>query len=188
MKKGKLLFLIAILFSIVSVQAQDQAEMMKKWQEYMTPGPMHAELAKMAGNWKAEITQYAGGQEMKAEGTAVFEMILGGRYLKSSFKTEFMGMPMEGFGLDAYDNQSKEFVSVWLDNFGTGVLVLKGSYDPAAKTITYIGNTFDPMSGKEIKMKNVNHIVDENKTVNDMYNIVDGKEVKSMSITYTRVK
>jgi len=84
---GTMLLAVILFSSSVSFAQQgDQAEMMKKWQEYMTPGPVHQQFAKMAGNWKATVTQYMGGQESKSEGTATYEMALGGRYLHSSFK------------------------------------------------------------------------------------------------------
>ena len=102
-----------LIFSSAFAQQGDQAEMMKKWQEYMTPGPAQQSLAKMAGAWKAEVTIFdSSGKEMKSDGTADYEMILGGRYLKSNFKGTMMGMPMEGMGLDAYDNATKEYISV----------------------------------------------------------------------------
>ena len=188
MKTCKIFFVAVCLISLVKVQAQDQGEMMKKWQEYMTPGQNHQILAKMAGDWKAEVTSYQGGQEMKAEGTAKYEMILGGRYLKSSYSATMMGMPMEGMGLDAFDNATKEFISIWVDNMGTGVVYMKGTLDEKTKTITYHGSMVDPMTSKEMKMKTVNTMVDDNKTIFDMFTEVDGKDVKNMTIVYTRVK
>ena len=188
MKPSRMFLLIFILSAFVSLNAQDQGDMMKKWQDYMTPGPNHQLLTKMVGEWKGEITNFQGGQEMKAEGVAKYEMILGGRYLESSFSASMMGMPMEGFGLDAYDNATKEFISVWLDNMGTGVLVLKGTLDEKTRTITYLGSMVDPMTSKETKVKTVNTLVDDNKSVFDMYTIADGKEVKNMTVVYTRIK
>jgi len=179
-----------ILFSASSSFAQqgDQAEMMKKWQEYMTPGPAHQQLAKMAGNWKATVTQYMGGQESKSEGTATYEMVLGGRYLQASFKGTMMGMPFEGMELDAYDNATKEYISVWLDNFGTGVMVMKGKWDDKTQLLTYWGSMVDPMTGKDAKMKNVMKALDDNNVTFEMYAVNDGQEVKQMQIDYTRVK
>lgn len=179
-----------ILFSASSSFAQqgDQAEMMKKWQEYMTPGPVHQQFAKMTGNWKAAVTQYMGGQESKSDGSATFEMILGGRYLKSSFKGTVMGMPLEGMGLDAYDNATKEYISIWVDNFGTGVMYMKGKMDEKTKEIVYTGNTVDPMTGKDQPTKTVTKNIDNDHQQMVMYTIQDGKEIKNMQIDYTRVK
>lgn len=188
MKSFKTMIALLLLLAVAVVSAQDQAEMMKKWQDYMTPGPVHKAFEKNCGTWKADITQFMDGQEMKAEGTAVFEMILGGRYMKSSFSSSIMGMPMEGFGLDAFDNITKEYISIWLDNMGTGVMHMKGKYEPETKKVTYWGSMIDPMKGKETKVKTVLTQPEENKMLFDMYTVDGTQETKNMSIVYTRVK
>ena len=166
----------------------DQAEMMKKWQEYMTPGPVQQQFAKMAGNWKATVTNFMDGQETKSEGTASYEMILGGRYLKGTFKATMMGMPFEGMGLDAFDNSTKEYISVWYDTFGTGVMVMKGKMDDKTNTITYWGSGIDPMTGKDQKEKSVMKMIDNDHQQMVMYLVDNGKEIKNMQVDYTRVK
>lgn len=188
MKLSKIIFACTVLFSFAVVHAQDQAEAMKKWQEYMTPGPVHQAFAKMSGNWKAAITQFMGDQEMKAEGSATFEMILGGRYMKSTFKGTMMGMPFEGNGIDAFDNATKEYVSIWIDTFGTGVMHMKGKMDEKTKEIIFTGSMVDPMSGKELSMKNVMKNIDNDHQQMVMYTVVGGQEIKNMQIDYTRVK
>ena len=188
MKSFKTMIASFLLLSVAVINAQDQAEMMKKWQDYMTPGPVHKAFEKNCGTWKADITQYMGGQEMKAEGKAVFEMILGGRYMKSSFNSTIMGMPMEGFGLDAFDNITKEYISIWLDNMGTGVMHMKGKIDPATNKLTYLGKMVDPMTGKETTVKTVTTQADDNKMLFDMFTVDGTQETKNMSIVYTRVK
>lgn len=184
------IILAIFLFSASASFAQqgDQAEMMKKWQEYMTPGIVHQSFAKMAGNWTAVITNYMNGQEMKSDGTASYEMILGGRYLKSTFKSSIMGMPMEGFGLDGYDNATQEYLSVWMDNFGTGIMYLKGKLDEATKSVIYNGTSVDPMTGKNLPVKTIAKNIDDDHSIMEMYMITDGKEVKSMHVEYTRSK
>lgn len=184
------MLLAVILFSssVSFAQQGDQAEMMKKWQEYMTPGPVHQQFAKMAGNWKATVTQYMGGQESKSEGTATYEMALGGRYLHSSFKGNMMGMPFEGMGLDAYDNGTKEYISLWVDNFGTGVMVMKGKMDEKTKAVTYWGSMYDPTVGKDQKMKTVINNIDNDHQQMLMYTVENGQETKNMQIDYARVK
>ena len=53
-------FLAVLLFAGSSIFAQDnsQQDMMQAWQAYMTPGPMHAMLAKAVGEWKTDITMW----------------------------------------------------------------------------------------------------------------------------------
>jgi Protein of unknown function (DUF1579) len=191
MKSYLIAVLLCTLFlsvcSSTFAQGADQQEMMKKWQEYMTPGPVHQGFAKMSGNWKASVTVFdPSGQSMQSDATAMFEMILGGRYMKSSFKGTMMGMPFEGMGLDAYDNATKEYISTWVDNMGTGLMYMKGKWDDATKSIIYTGTMVDPMSGKDQLSKSISKQIDENHVVMTMFNIVDGKDVKSMEIAYSR--
>lgn len=185
-----MIMLSAILFSASVNFAQQgaQDEMMKKWQEYMTPGAEHQHLAKAAGNWKASIVSYMEGQEVKSEGTASNEMIFGGRYLKSSFKGNMMGMPFDGMSLDAYDNATKEFINIWIDSFGTGILYTKGKYDEKTKEYVYTGMMVDPMAGKEVMIKNVFKYINDDQQQMIMYMVDGANETKSMQIDYTRVK
>jgi hypothetical protein len=183
------MFSVILISSSVSFAQQgDQAEMMKKWQEYMTPGPVHQQFAKAVGNWKAVVTSFMGGQESKSEGTSSSEMILGGRYLKTSFKGSMMGMPFEGMGLDAFDNATKEYISIWIDSFGTGVMRLTGKMNETTKEIIYTGTMVDPMTGKDAMTKNVMKNIDEDHQLVVMYMIEGGQEIKNMEIEYTRVK
>ncbi len=179
---------ILISSSVSFAQQSDQAEMMKKWQEYMTPGAVHQQFAKTVGNWKVVVTSFMGGQESKSEGSASCEMLLGGRYLKSSFKGNMMGMPFEGMSLDAYDNATKEYINVWIDSFGTGVMNLKGKMDEKTKEIIYTGTMVDPMTGKDAMTKNVLKNIDDDHQLMVMYMIEGGQEIKNMQLEYTRVK
>ncbi len=178
---------LMLLSMSVCAQQADQQEMMKKWQEYMTPGQVHQDFAKMAGDWKAAVTMFdPSGQQMQSEATANFEMILGGRYMKSTFKGNMMGMPFEGMGLDGYDNATKEYLSTWVDNMSTGIMFMKGVWDDATKSVIYTGTSTDPMTGKPQPIKSINKVVDDKHVINTMFNVVNGQDVKMMEITYSR--
>jgi hypothetical protein len=81
--KPILAFLIVFLFLGNTTFSQDDA--MKAWMEYMTPGKVHENLAKGVGEWKSIIKFWMapGTEPQISEGSAVSEMILGGRYLQS---------------------------------------------------------------------------------------------------------
>ena len=184
------MMLSVIFFSTSNIFAQqgDQAEMMKKWQEYMTPGPVHQQFAKLEGNWKAAVTQFMGGQESKSEGTATYKMVLGGRYLHGSFKGNMMGMSFEGMELDAFDNATKDYISLWVDNMGTGVMYMKGKKDEKTGDIVYLGSMVDPMTGKDQMTKTVMKMIDDDHQQMLMYTMNGDQEVKNMQIDYTRQK
>ena len=178
------IFLAPNLFS----QDEDMAAQQQAWMDYMTPGPMHEMMAKTAGDWKTTIKFWMdpAGEPMVTEGTSKAEMILGGRYLKETSNSTVMGMPMEGMSITGYDNFTKEFTSIWIDNMGTGTTVAKGSYDKETKTITLHGSMVDPMTGKDTKYRQVLNIIDDNHHTFEMFVDHDGQEVKNMEVDYTR--
>jgi hypothetical protein len=178
------IFLAPNLFS----QDEDMAAQQQAWMDYMTPGPMHEMMAKTAGDWKTTIKFWMdpAGEPMVTEGTSKAEMILGGRYLKETSNSTVMGMPMEGMSITGYDNFTKEFTSIWIDNMGTGTTVAKGTYDKETKTITLHGSMVDPMTGKDTKYRQVLNIIDDNHHTFEMFVDHDGQEVKNMEVDYTR--
>jgi len=171
----------------------DSATMMKNWQAYMTPGDMHKMMASWNGNWSSDITMWeqAGAQPQKSTGKTVNKMIMGGRYQQSSHTGNMMGMPFEGQSTLGYDNNTKQFISTWVDNMGTGIMVLKGNWDPASKSMTLTGKMIDPISGtnRETEIREVFKVVDDNTQTMEMYCPgMDGKEFKTMEIKYTKSK
>jgi hypothetical protein len=184
------LLITFILMQSINIFAQDQAAAQKAMADYMTPGKMQNMLAKNVGDWKTQIKIWMqpGAEPVISEGTSHSEMLLGGRYLQTTHAATFMGMPMNGIGIDAFDNGRQVFVSVWIDNMGTGVLTLEGKYDEPSKSLFLSGKMFDPVSGKELKVREVVKFVDENRQTMEMYAEIEGKEFKSMEIEMNRVK
>jgi len=183
-----ILFLFLLLIPSVSVLAQDE-DMMKVWQEYMTPGDMHKLLANNVGEWKAEITMWMDPSQppTTSEGTSVTEALLDGRYFQTKYTGNIMGMPMNGISLEGYDNAKKTFFSTWIDNMGTGIMYLEGTYDEGTKTLNYKGISTDP-TGKDVKVREVVKIIDIDNFQFEMFMDQEGKEFKSMEIKYTRKK
>jgi hypothetical protein len=190
-----LLVLSIFLFSSVNLLfAQDDEmgmdpEMMKAWQEYMTPGAMHDLLAKSVGEWKTEIKSWMDPNmpPTVTEGKSVCESILGGRFFHSKETANFMGMPFEGSAITGYDNATKKFFNVWVDNMGTGVLNTEGSYDEATKSLTYTGTGMS-FTG-EYKVRETLKYIDDDTSMFEMYMEESGKpEMKMMEIKYTRIK
>jgi hypothetical protein len=174
-----------------AVKGQDSAAMMKAWMDYMTPGAMHSMLAKDNGTWNAQITMWMApdAPPQKSTGTAVYKMIMGGRYQQGEFKSTFNGMPFEGMSTVAYDNSKKAFVSTWLDNMGTGIMNMEGTYDEATKTYNFSGNSYDPMTGKQCAFRQTIKRVDDNTLLEEMFATYPGaKEFKTMEITFKRKK
>lgn len=189
MKRNQLLLTAIALMFNMAIFGQTEAEM-KAWQTYMTPGEIHQMLASYDGEWNAEISMWMAPDTKPTETKAVTrnKMILGGRYQESTSIGKMMGMAFEGRSLMGYDNNKKIITAVWIDNFGTGTLVMEGSWDPGSKVISFGGVMVDPMSGKDIIIREEMTFVDADTQEMDMYETRDGKEFKSMHITYKRKK
>lgn len=169
----------------------DSATMMKNWQEYMTPGEMHKMLAKWDGEWNGEVTMWMapGSPEQKSASTAVNKMIMNGLYQQSTHSGNMMGMPFSGQSTVGYDNHRKEFVSTWIDNMGSGIMVLHGPWNEASKTINLKGTMVDPGTKMDTDIRETFKIIDDNTQEMEMFVMTpDGKEFKTMNIKYTRKK
>ena len=165
----------------------DSIAMQKAWEAYMTPGDAHKMMAAEEGKWNNEMTFWMGPEEEKATSTAEVKMIMGGRYQVGKYTGDMMGMAFEGQSTLAYDNATKEYISTWIDNMGTGLGVLRGTYDEARKSTTLTGSMVDPITGKEKQVREVYTIVDDNTRKMEMYETgADGKENKTMEIVMKR--
>ncbi len=166
----------------------DSVAEMKAWEAYMTPGEAHKMMADEAGTWTADMTFWHGPDSpaQKATTTANIKMIMGGRYQQSDYKGNVMGMPFEGHGMLAFDNAAKEYTSTWIDNMGTGIMVMKGKMSGDNKTIELHGEMMDPARGKAVKCREVYTIVDDNTRKMEMFDNKGGKEYKMMEIMLKR--
>ena len=168
------------------------AEMMAKWKELNSKGPEHERFKKMEGVWSTETKMWMAPdtEPMISTGSAKFRLILDGRYVEQKFTCDMMGEKFEGIGIDGYDRIKKKCVSIWMDNQSTAILMSEGTADETGKVTTYYGKMDDPIAGvKDKVVKSVAREIDENKVIYEMYDTTpDGKEFKTMEITYTRDK
>lgn len=170
-----------------------QEEMMKRWQEAMTPGDAHKALEQFVGEWDAATRMWVEGPQkppMESSGTSSSTMVLGGRFLRQDFSGQMMGMPFTGVGFTGYDNFKKKYVGSWMDSMSTSLATMEGTFDTAGKVLTTWGKMDEPMTGEKDKtIKYVLRILSPDKHVFEAYDLVGTKsEFKAFEITYTRRK
>jgi len=170
-----------------------EEEMMKRWQESMTPGAQHKMLEESVGTWDAEVKMWMNGpsgEPMVSKGTSEQKMILGGRYLQQDFTGEMMGQSFTGTGFTGYDNFKKKYVSFWIDNMSTGMSTMDGALDKDGKSVTMWGKMDEPATGqKDKKVKYVTRFVDKDTQVFETYDVTSfGDKKPIMEITYKRRK
>jgi hypothetical protein len=177
-------------FGQSDAKKSDDEKAMEAMMAAAAPGEQHKLLGGFAGRWNLTTKIWTAPGQPATESSGVSEVtsVLEGRFVQESFKGELMGMPFMGLGLSGYDNVTKKFQSTWVDNMGTGVLIMKGDYDAASKTLTYIGEYANPAGGMTT-MKIVQKLIDKDKHVSEFYDKTpDGQVVKIMEITYARAK
>lgn len=176
-----------------ALTAQDPAEMEQAMAEamakYGVPGEEHAELAKRVGAWNVDLKYWwaPGAEAQVMTGQSHFQMIMDGRYLFQEFVSEYQGETFEGGGLVGYDRLQEKYQGIWIDNMSTGIAISEGQMKDGV--LVTEGDMPDPMIGATIHVRNVEKWVDENTWVMEMYRPgPDGKEFRSMQITYTRAE
>lgn len=164
-------------------------EMMKKAEAAGAVGAAHKALAPLAGEWTAEVKSWMtpGAPPMVSKGTAKATWVMDGRYLQEDFHGDFMGKPFHGMSLMGYDNMTKKYNSVWIDNMSTIMVKTEGEAASGGKVLTLAGEYACPMTGDMHKpTKQVVHIVSDDKHVFEMHDPSKGENSKEMEITYTR--
>jgi len=192
---------VAMVLSAVALRADDKKkpeagaaaggmtpEQAAAWAKIAQAGPQHEALKPMVGTFNAEVSMSSmdgSGKMETSKGTMVNEMVLDGRYLQSRYD----GPDMKGIGFMGYDNSKQKYVATWMDTMSTMIMVMEGTADASGKVITTSTTMDDPTSGKKVTMRGVTTIVDNNKHTYEMFMPgPDGKEMKGLSIVYTRAK
>ena len=174
----------------------DPSQMMATMMEMAKPGENHKVLTSGVGSWTYKVKWWMNPQAAPVEstGTSKVRSVMDGRYIISEHEGR-MSMPgadgkmmdtgFKGIGTEGYDNARKKYVASWIDNMGTGIMSMEGTYDPAPKTLTYTGEEY-PMPGMEVKIRQVVKISDNDHRTIEFYEDRGGTDVKTMEIDYTR--
>lgn len=177
----------ASAFFLGQVAAQDDKPAGdRKMPAWMQTTQQHKDMAESVGTWdvKGEMYSVPGQPPMQFSGTAVRQMVLGGKYLTEMFKgAEF---PFEGHLLQGYDTVRKEFVSIWADSSSPVLSVSRGKQGDDGK-IVMVGEEPDMESGKLVKVKSVIEPQNDGITMT-AYKITDKGETLHMKLVYTRKK
>ena len=157
-----------------------------------SPGEHHAALEPFAGRFTTTSRMWMNPGEAPQEsvGTAEHSWVLGSRFLKMDVRGDMGGQQFEGLGYLGYDNVRGEYTSAWLDNMNTGITRGSGNYDRASKTYKESGAFSCSMTGeKDMRFRAEWKVIDRDTLLYTMYSLApDGREVKSVEVTYKRRK
>jgi hypothetical protein len=148
--------LVALIATTVPAVAQDCDDLtpeqmtagQQKTMAIMGPGPEHELLTKLVGEWSATVNMYMPGMDtMSSPMTSTNEMILEGRFLRSTSKGSMMGMPVESVTMFGYDRRHGHYTMMGFDTMGTYFITASGEYDEATRTLSLNGTDDDPILG-----------------------------------------
>jgi hypothetical protein len=99
-----------------------------------SPTDLHARLARLAGRWTGTARTYGDPSNPEAaevapwEGT--IEMLLGGRFLRFTYVSRAMGLPLAGELTIAYEKGDRLFRMSWIDSLHTSGSILVSESKP----------------------------------------------------------
>ena len=163
----------------------DPKQLQELYKKFATPGKPHQHFKRLVGRWNCEMKMFSP-QPSTSKGSATFQVIMGGRYMQQRFRAKMQGQSFQGMGITGYDNAKKKYVGIWVDNMGTGIMSVEGTYDAKKQTLTEIGTSSSPTG--TMKMRMTSHYIDKDKFLFTMYLTIPNGERKLMEITYTRAK
>lgn len=167
-------------------QVKKDREDADDWMTSRTPGEHHKKLDSFVGTWNLEV-KYADQAGPGSKGKSEFKWVMDGRFLVETTKTEMAGRVFEWMGWHGYANRSKEYVSVWADNFDTDMETMTGKFDDAKKTLTYVGESDNPLMGGKITIKWIMRLESKDRFITEMYESDgNGREKRVMEIIATR--
>ncbi len=172
----------------------DQQAMMAQYMKLAEPGDEHELLATYVGEWKLSSKYWAkpGAEPINDTGSAVNEMILGGRFLKTK-ATSGSGMSrMESMSIMGFDQRYDEFTVVGFDTWGTYFVTAAGNRNESG-AIIMSGEDADPVFGFKQVYDIVFRPVSKDEYITEV--IFKNKELtggadsfKMVEITYRREK
>lgn len=178
---------------------EDIAEMMAEAAKYTQPGPEHAFLGLLVGDWDVESRFTMMGANGPAEkGTATTRWKVEGRWLESTWSGSVMGMPGRQFSVLGYDRLKQSFVWTGYSDFDTAMNHAEGDLTPDGDTLILWGTLDEYLTGEHDKMVKYVHRFDGerdeagaltsvDRIVLEVHDMPIGEEdTKVLEFTYTR--
>lgn len=140
---------------VLAVQEQmDPEAMLRAWQEAGAPDEHHKQLHYFVGQWTTEMKSLMpGGEAFNSTGKASYEMIMGGRFLKSTYEGDMMGLPFTGHSLGGYNKVDRRWEALWMDTVSTAMYYYTG--EKTDDGWVYMGSETDPMTRQTMRTKDV---------------------------------
>ena len=154
------------------------------------PGPEHEQLGAFVGTFRSRVKLWMGpGDPVLSSGTMVNTSDLGGLFVRQEYTGDRGEGPFpafEGRGFWGYNQVTRAYEAVWIDNAGTMIQYESGTVDASGTVWTMSGTVPHPRTGKAMTKRSVITLVDPDHHQLEMWFDTGDNEVKAMEIDYTR--
>ncbi len=175
----------AITGAVTSQDGEDDS-----WTKYSMPTAHHDLLDRLWGKWIYDVTVPGapGEKPLRANLTADYTWILGGRFLIGRYDGYVDGELFKGREILGYDAFRGEYRSLWIDNNTTAFTLSTGHYDREKDILTFEGTQDDVERNlRAQKFRHIYRFGDDERFVMEVWRPgSNGKMAKGTVVTATR--
>lgn len=129
-------------------QVPPTPEQVARFRAAAEPGPEHATLARLAGEWDQTILVWPGPgtDPLEVRGESTNRLLLGGRFLEIAAAADWPGRPVEAATVVGFDRRRGEYTVIRMDSQGTYWVTASGLASSGGR-IVMSGTDEDPILG-----------------------------------------
>lgn len=166
--------------------AADMEAMKAAWEELGKPGPEHAEMKSLVGDWTSTMKEFQpDGSTKESSGTVTYSMVMNDLILRQDFTGQAGGVEFQGVGYMAFNKATGKYESVWMDSMSSGMAWMDGQALEKANAWEYKGHWFAP-GGMKVHARLVLERLGEDRQSMEYFMDMGQGEMKSMEILYER--
>jgi hypothetical protein len=173
-----------------TAQAQSPSAILENIAEHGKPGPAHAKLQPLVGEWSFAARMWTDPAQSPAEftGNVSRKWIMGNRFVQETIKGEFDGKPFEGMGLWGYDDAQKKYTTMHACGLAGKIINATCEYNDASRKFQSVSQERCPVTGQLTECREETVLISADRMVMTKFASADGKEVKVMEIVFDRNK
>ena len=161
----------------------------KEFEASLTDG-VHAQLARMAGQWEGRCRLWfePGKPADESVQRGSIRVLLGGRVLLHEYTGRCAGEPVEGVALIAHHLDEHRYESAWAESFGTGTSIMFSTGISGDPRLSMLGSYSDGQGGSRWGWRTAIEQPDDDTLDLRMYNITPaGEEALAVEVNYRRM-
>lgn len=161
----------------------------EKTKENPPPSDQHKRLDSLAGEWEVAVNFKAGPEYKDGNATCKAKWELNGNFMVMKYDSVINGKPFEAVQVLGYDPGTKKFTECFFDNMYPAMKHNTGAISADGKTLTLMGEHFDPMMNANRKLRVVYTLTDKDHfTLEWHMSKPEGGEERAVTLKHTRKK